>query len=159
MHRAQLGLYLPETKARSLVWQWFVQQPCSNPSKSPEMPEKVPSSECCHLQAFCTHLKTPANLRAALAWRRSRVRVSSGPLRKPRLRKTNTPHRRRSRYSDGNSSRNREERVAASLPANLSGQASGTLGAVCGGAYIRHVRVHFSGIDPSRGLRVPVEGC
>ena len=59
-----------------------VQQPCSNPSKSPEMLRKVLSSECCHLQAFCTHLKIPANLRAALAWRRSRVRVSSGPLQK-----------------------------------------------------------------------------
>ena len=57
-----------------------VQQPCSNPGKSIEMLGKVLSSECCHLQAFCTHLKTPANLRAALAWRRSRVRVSSGPL-------------------------------------------------------------------------------
>jgi hypothetical protein len=57
-----------------------VQQPCSNPSKSPEMLRKAPSSECCHLQAFCTHLKTPANLRGALAWRRSGVQVPSGPL-------------------------------------------------------------------------------
>ena len=36
--------------------------------------------KCASLQAFCTHLKTPANRLAALAWRRSRVRVSSGPL-------------------------------------------------------------------------------
>jgi hypothetical protein len=57
-----------------------VQQRCSNPGKSPEMLGKAPSSECFYLQAFCTHLKTPANLRAALAWRRSGVRVPSGPL-------------------------------------------------------------------------------
>jgi hypothetical protein len=56
-----------------------VQQRCSNPGKSPEMLGKAPSSECCYLQAFCTHLKTPANLRAALAWRRPGVRVPSGP--------------------------------------------------------------------------------
>ena len=56
-----------------------VQQPCSNPSKSPEILRKVTSSECLYLQVFCTHLKTPANLRAALAWRRSGVRVPSGP--------------------------------------------------------------------------------
>jgi hypothetical protein len=54
---------------------------CSNPSKYPEMPRKVPLSEYCYLQAFCTKLKTSANLRSALAWRRPRVQVSSGPLR------------------------------------------------------------------------------
>src|SRR5215203_4138752 len=57
-----------------------VQQPCSNPSKSPDTSRKVLSSEYRHLQGFCTHLKTPANLRGALAWRRSGVRVPSGPL-------------------------------------------------------------------------------
>jgi hypothetical protein len=57
-----------------------VQQPCSNPSKSPEMPRKVLASECRRLQAFCKLWKPPENYRAALAWRRSRVRVSSGPL-------------------------------------------------------------------------------
>jgi hypothetical protein len=60
-----------------------VQQPCSNPSKSPETSRKVLSSEYRHLQGFCTHLKTPANLRGALAWRRSGVRVPSGPLSEP----------------------------------------------------------------------------
>src|SRR5215213_10336892 len=57
-----------------------VQQPCSNPSKSPETSGKVLLAECCYLQAVCTHLKDSANLRAALAWRRPGVRVSSGPL-------------------------------------------------------------------------------
>jgi hypothetical protein len=52
----------------------------ANPSKYPEMLRKVQSSECCYLQAFCTHLKTPANLRGALAWRRPGVRVPSGAL-------------------------------------------------------------------------------
>ena len=56
-----------------------VQQPCSNPSKYPERLGNVFSAECCHLQAFCTHLKTPANFRGALAWRRSGVQVPSGP--------------------------------------------------------------------------------
>src|SRR5215212_5794695 len=88
-------------------------------------------------------------LRSALAWRRSRVRVSSGPLRKPRFCKTKTSYRRGSLGSDGDSSCNREERVAASLPADLSGQASGTLGAVSDGAYFLHIGVYFSGIDPS----------
>ena len=56
-----------------------VQQPCSNPSKYPERLGNVFSAECCHLQAFCTHLKTPANFRGALAWRRTGVQVPSGP--------------------------------------------------------------------------------
>jgi hypothetical protein len=59
-----------------------VQQPCSNPSKSPERLRKTQTQKCGDFQQFCTHLKTPANLRGALAWRRTRVRVSSGPLRK-----------------------------------------------------------------------------
>ena len=44
------------------------------------MSRKVPSSEYCYSQVFCKDLQTPANLRGALAWRRSGVRVPSGPL-------------------------------------------------------------------------------
>ena len=60
-----------------------VQQPCSNPSKSPEKLGKAPMSEYDDLQEFCKLQKSAANYRAALAWRRSGVRVPSGPLSKP----------------------------------------------------------------------------
>jgi hypothetical protein len=73
--------------------------------------------------------------------------VGSTP--KTRFCKTKTSYRRGSLGSDGDSSCSREERVAASLPAVLSGQASGTLGAVSDGAYFLHIGVYFSGIDPS----------
>jgi hypothetical protein len=59
-----------------------VQQPCSNPSKSPEMLGKVSTRKHDNLQAFCTLLKRPAKYLAACARRRSGVRIPSAPLRK-----------------------------------------------------------------------------
>jgi hypothetical protein len=43
----------------------FVQQPCSNPGKSPEMLGKATTHKCGCLQAFCKLRKAPANHRAA----------------------------------------------------------------------------------------------
>ena len=60
-----------------------VQQPCSNPGELPETLRKVPISKYDDLQVFCTLQKPLANYLAALAWRRSRVRVSSGPPQVP----------------------------------------------------------------------------
>src|SRR5215217_650788 len=57
-----------------------VQQPCSNPNTCPEMPGDALTQKYGNLQAFCNLQKPPANYRAALAWRRSGVRVPSGPL-------------------------------------------------------------------------------
>src|SRR5215208_374998 len=57
-----------------------VQQPCSNPSKSPEMLGKASSQKYLYLQAFCKVQKAPEISDAALAWRRSGVQVPSGPL-------------------------------------------------------------------------------
>jgi hypothetical protein len=57
-----------------------VQQPCSNPGKSPEMLGNASTQKHRHLQVFCNLQKPLANYRAALAWRRSGVRVPSGPL-------------------------------------------------------------------------------
>ena len=57
-----------------------VQQPCSNPSESPEMPGNTPTHKYADLQQFCKPWNGPAKHRAALAWRRSGVQVPSGPL-------------------------------------------------------------------------------
>jgi hypothetical protein len=57
-----------------------VQQPCSNPGKSPEMSRKASLSEYLHLQAFCKPRKGPANYLAAFARRRAWVRIPSAPL-------------------------------------------------------------------------------
>ena len=56
------------------------QQPCSNPSKYPERLRKARTQKYGDLQAFCKLQKPLAKYLSALAWRRSRVRVSSGSL-------------------------------------------------------------------------------
>jgi hypothetical protein len=57
-----------------------VQQPCSNPSKSPEILRKVPMSKYVYLQEFCKLQKLLANYLAAFARRRAWVRIPSAPL-------------------------------------------------------------------------------
>jgi hypothetical protein len=57
-----------------------VQQPCSNPSESPEILGKVLTQKYALLQAFCKHLKASAKYCAAFARRRSGVRIPSAPL-------------------------------------------------------------------------------
>jgi hypothetical protein len=57
-----------------------VQQPCSNLSKSPEMLGNTPTQKCGDFQQFCKLWKPLEDYLAALAWRRSGVRVPSGPL-------------------------------------------------------------------------------
>ena len=57
-----------------------VQQPCSNPSKSPERLRNAPTQKCGDFQQFCKLWKPLENYLAALAWRRPGVRVPSGPL-------------------------------------------------------------------------------
>ena len=59
-----------------------VQQPCSNPSKSPEKAEKAPIQKYSSLQLFCKLRKCPAKYRAAFARRRSGGRIPSAPLKK-----------------------------------------------------------------------------
>src|SRR5215203_2132852 len=56
------------------------QRVCSNPSKYPERLRKARTQKCGYLQAFCKLQKPLAKYLSALAWRRSRVRVSSGSL-------------------------------------------------------------------------------
>jgi hypothetical protein len=59
-----------------------VQQPCSNPSKTPEMLRKAQGKESVHLQAFCKLQKSPANYHTAVTRQRSLVRSQHRPLRK-----------------------------------------------------------------------------
>ena len=55
----------------------FVQQPCSNPSRSPEMLGKASTRKSAYLQGFCKLQKPLAKYRAAFARRRSGVRSPS----------------------------------------------------------------------------------
>jgi hypothetical protein len=57
-----------------------VQQPCSNPSKSPEMLGNASTQKYCHLQVFCKLQKPLAKYLAAFARRRPGVRIPSAPL-------------------------------------------------------------------------------
>jgi hypothetical protein len=57
-----------------------VQQPCSNPSKSPETLRNAPMGKYGNLQAFCKLQKPLAKYLAAFARRRSGVRIPSAPL-------------------------------------------------------------------------------
>jgi hypothetical protein len=57
-----------------------VQQPCINPSKSPEMLRKVPKQKYDDLQVFCKLQNSPANYRAAFTRQRSLVRTQHRPL-------------------------------------------------------------------------------
>jgi hypothetical protein len=59
-----------------------VQQPCSNPSKSPEMLRKRNAlvQEYGYLQAFCTLKKPLANYCAAFTRQRTLVRSQHRPL-------------------------------------------------------------------------------
>ena len=59
-----------------------VQQPCSNPSKSPEMLGNSSTQKYLYLQAFCNLQKPPANYHAAFTRRRAWVRTQHRPLRK-----------------------------------------------------------------------------
>src|SRR5215216_5789101 len=56
-----------------------VQQPCSNPSKSPEMLGKASKQKYDRLQEFCKLQKSPANYRAAFTRQRSLVRAQHRP--------------------------------------------------------------------------------
>ena len=56
-----------------------VQQPCSNPSISPEMLRNAPTQKYSYLQAFCKPRKGPAKFRAASARRRAGGRFPSAP--------------------------------------------------------------------------------
>jgi hypothetical protein len=57
-----------------------VQQPCSNPSKSPEMQRNALVQKYDDLQQFCKHQKSPANYRAAFTQQRSLVRTQHRSL-------------------------------------------------------------------------------
>ena len=59
-----------------------VQQPCSNPSKSPENLGKVFSKENRYLQEFCKLQNAPANYHTAFTRQRSLVRSQHRPLTK-----------------------------------------------------------------------------
>jgi hypothetical protein len=58
----------------------LVQQPCSNPGKTPEISGKALEQKYACLQVFCKLWKAPAKYRAAFARRRSGVRIPSAPL-------------------------------------------------------------------------------
>ena len=60
----------------------FVQQPCSNPSKSPAILGKVSTKKIGDLREFCKLRKPPANYRAAFTRQRSLVRNQHRPLRR-----------------------------------------------------------------------------
>jgi hypothetical protein len=57
-----------------------VQQPCSNPSKSPEMPRNALVQKYGYLQEFCTLEKSLANYHTAFTRQRSLVRTQHRPL-------------------------------------------------------------------------------
>ena len=59
----------------------FVQQPCSNPGKSPEMLRKATKHKSGYLREFCKFQKAPANRRTAFTRQRSLVRNQHRPLR------------------------------------------------------------------------------
>jgi hypothetical protein len=59
-----------------------VQQPCSNPSKSPELLRKASTQKYGCLQVFCKFQKSPANYLAAFTRQRSLVRTQHRPLSK-----------------------------------------------------------------------------
>ena len=58
----------------------LVQQPCSNPSKSPESSGKDSTQKRGYLREFCNLQKAPANHRAAFTRQRSLVRNQHRPL-------------------------------------------------------------------------------
>jgi hypothetical protein len=57
-----------------------VQQPCSNPSKYPEMSRNVFEAKYVYLQAFCKLQKPLENYRAAFTRQRSLVRTQHRSL-------------------------------------------------------------------------------
>src|SRR5215204_3037020 len=57
-----------------------VQQPCSNPSESPETLRKAFTQEYVYFQVFCKLQKPPANYRTAFTRQRSLVRSLHRPL-------------------------------------------------------------------------------
>ena len=57
-----------------------MQQPCSNPGKSPEISGKAVTQKYSDLQAFCKLQKPLANSLAAFARRMAWVRIPSAPL-------------------------------------------------------------------------------
>jgi hypothetical protein len=57
-----------------------VQQPCSNPSKYPEMLGKASTWKYDNLQEFCNLQKSPANFHTAFTRQRSLVRTQHRPL-------------------------------------------------------------------------------
>ena len=58
----------------------LVQQPCSNPSKAPEMLRKRSTQKCGYLREFCKLQKAPANYLTAFTRQRSLVRNQHRPL-------------------------------------------------------------------------------
>jgi hypothetical protein len=85
----------PETKLAEVAFRRLVEQQssrtlcgckpqhqCSNPSKSPEIPRKVPKQKYDDLQVFCKLQKSPANNRATFTRQRSLVRTQHRPLQK-----------------------------------------------------------------------------
>jgi len=57
-----------------------VQQPCSNPSESPETLRKAFTQEYVYFRVFCKLQKPPANYRTAFTRQRSLVRSLHRPL-------------------------------------------------------------------------------
>ena len=82
---------------RNVISYSGVQQPCSNPSKSPEMLGKASSQKYLYLQAFCNLQKPPANYHAAFTRQRSLVRTQHRPLRKCRVLQVIRQHERKIR--------------------------------------------------------------
>jgi hypothetical protein len=69
---------LPDTVRMQTVTS--VQQPCSNPSKTPERLGKASKTKNLYLQVFCRLQKPPAPYRAAFTRQRSLVRSQHRPL-------------------------------------------------------------------------------
>jgi hypothetical protein len=80
LHIATLELSRTPLAEVDCVLHRSVQQPCSNPSKSPESSGKASHKKYACLQLFCKLRKGAANFLAAFARRRSVVRTQHRPL-------------------------------------------------------------------------------
>jgi hypothetical protein len=124
-----------------------VQQPCSNPSKSPERLRKTPTQKCSDFQQFCKIWKPVETYLAALAWRRSRVRVSSGPLRESRFLQSKLTRSKKTTFQVVTIPSRRRARSATIL-FTLLGKLRGCWETSATSLVFLHIRAHFSRMDP-----------
>ena len=78
---------MPEMIITTLLWgkgipDGIVQQPCSSRGEQQRTRTTTLREKCADLQVILNAREQPQIPQVAFAWRRSRVRVSSGPLRK-----------------------------------------------------------------------------